>query len=76
MGNRISISPLASYYANNPSSNQITAHDLGNEKEQSPFARAIEIAATQTKSACADWVITGVAFPGFGIIGLWFSCYW
>jgi hypothetical protein len=24
---------------------------------------AIEIAATQTKSACADWVITGVANP-------------
>ncbi|MFP4124918.1 MAG: hypothetical protein ACLFWI_28740, partial [Coleofasciculus sp.] len=23
----------------------------------SPFATAIEIAATQTKSACADWVI-------------------
>ena len=26
-------------------------------------AMAIEIAATQTKSACADWVITGVANP-------------
>ncbi|MEQ8752095.1 MAG: hypothetical protein RID09_01075 [Coleofasciculus sp. G1-WW12-02] len=24
---------------------------------------AIEIAATQTKSACADWVIKGVANP-------------
>ncbi len=32
-----------------------------------PFATAIEIAATQTKSACADWVVTGVAFPGFGM---------
>jgi hypothetical protein len=29
---------------------------------------AIEIAATQTKSACADFVITGVAFPGFGMM--------
>jgi len=29
-------------------------------------AMAIEIAATQTKSACADWVITGVANPDLG----------
>ena len=28
-----------------------------------PFAKAIEIAATQTKSAYADWVIRGVANP-------------
>jgi hypothetical protein len=28
-----------------------------------PFEEAIEIAATQTKSACADWVITGLANP-------------
>jgi hypothetical protein len=29
---------------------------------------AIEIAATQTKSACADWVITGVSHPDFVLI--------
>ena len=29
---------------------------------------AIEIAATQTKSACADWVITGVANPDLVLI--------
>ncbi|MEQ8463668.1 hypothetical protein [Coleofasciculus sp. E1-EBD-02] len=36
---------------------------MTNDKQE----EAIEIAATQTKSAYADWVITGVAFPGFGI---------
>ncbi|MEQ8537977.1 MAG: hypothetical protein RIB93_11070 [Coleofasciculus sp. D1-CHI-01] len=29
---------------------------------------AIEIAATQTKSACADWIITGVANPDLVLI--------
>ena len=28
-----------------------------------PFATAIKIAATQTKSACADWIIKGVVNP-------------
>ncbi|WP_446334118.1 hypothetical protein [Coleofasciculus sp. G1-WW12-02] len=29
---------------------------------------AIEIAATQTKSACADWVLTGVANPDLVLV--------
>jgi len=35
---------------------------------------AIEIAATQTKSACADWVITGVANPDLVLIIIAFFC--
>jgi hypothetical protein len=35
---------------------------------------AIEIAATQTKSACADWVITRVANPDFVLIIIAFFC--
>jgi len=69
MGNRSSISPLASYYANNPSSNQIT-------DQESPLPGRLKSQLHKLASACADWIITGVAFPGFGIIGLWLSCYW